>query len=57
MAKKILILEASTTVQKLFKKTLDSKQYSIRFESDAKEIFTALSDFNPDLFLLNCNIT
>ena len=56
MAKKILILESSATMQKLFKNTLDSKQYSIRFESDAKEIFAALNDFNPELFLLNCNI-
>ena len=57
MAKKILILESSATMQKLFTKTLDSKQYSIRFESEAKEIFSALADFKPDLFLLNCNIT
>lgn len=57
MAKKILILESSATMQKLFTKTLDSKQYSIRFESEAKDIFSALADFKPDLFLLNCNIT
>ena len=57
MAKKILILESSATMQKLFTKTLDSKQYSIKFESEAKDIFTSLADFNPDLFLLNCNIS
>ena len=56
MAKKILILESSATMQKLFSKTLDSKQYSIRFESEANDIFTSLIDFNPELFLLNCNI-
>ena len=56
MTKKILILESSATMQKLFSKTLDSKQYSIRFESEAKDIFTSLTDFNPELFLLNCNI-
>ncbi len=57
MAKKILILESSATMQKLFTKTLDSKQYSIKFESEAKDIFTSLADFTPDLFLLNCNIS
>ena len=57
MAKKILILESSATMQKLFTKTLDSKQYSIKFESEAKNIFSSLSEISPDLFLLNCNIT
>ena len=57
MAKKILILESSATMQKLFTKTLDSKQYSIKFESEAKDIFSSLSEISPDLFLLNCNIT
>lgn len=57
MAKKILILESSATMQKLFTKTLDSKQYSIKFESEAKDIFSSLADFTPDLFLLNCNIS
>lgn len=56
MAKKILILESSATIQKLFTKTLDSKEYSIRFEKEPKNIFTAISDFNPELFLLNHNI-
>ena len=31
MAKKILILESSATMQKLFTKMLDSKEYSIKF--------------------------
>ncbi len=57
MAKKILILESSATMQKLFTKTLDSKEYSIKFESEAKDIFTKLTETAPDLFLLNCNIT
>ena len=56
MAKKILILEASSTMQKIFTNTLDSKQYTIRFEAEAKAVFSALSDFCPDLFLLNCDI-
>lgn len=57
MPKKILILESSATMQKLFTKTLDSKQYSLKFESEAKNIFTSLAEISPDLFLLNCNIT
>ena len=57
MAKKILILESSATMQKLFTTTLDSKQYSIKFESEAKDIFSSLAEISPDLFLLNCNIT
>ena len=57
MAKKILILETSSTMQKLFTQSLDSKQYSLRFESDSSEVFSALSDFSPDIFLLNCNTT
>ena len=56
MAKKILILESSATMQKLFTKNLDSRKYSIRFEADSKEIFSTLTDFCPDLFLINCNI-
>ena len=57
MAKKILILESSVTMQKLFTKTLDAKQYSIKFVVDSKEVFSTLLDFQPELFLLNCNIT
>ena len=57
MAKKILILESSATMQKLFSEKLDSKKYTIKFETESKEIFTTLNDFCPDLFLLNCNIS
>ena len=56
MPKKILILETSVTVQKLFSKTLDSKKYSLKFETDAKKVFSALSDFEPELLLINCDI-
>ena len=48
MAKKILILEASSTMQKIFTNTLDSKQYTIRFEAEAKAVLSALIDFCPD---------
>ena len=57
MSKKILILETSSTLQKLFTKNLNTKDYSIKFEEDAKKVFETLSDFQPDLFLLNCDIT
>ena len=56
MAKKILILESSSTVQKLFTKNLDSKKYSLKFVKEAKTVFFALFDFQPELFLLNCDI-
>ena len=56
MPKKILILETSVTVQKLFSKILDSKKYSLKFETDAKKVFSALSDFEPELLLINCDI-
>lgn len=57
MAKKILVLETSATMQKLFRKNLDSKKYSLQFESNTKNIFSALIEARPELFLLNCNIS
>ena len=57
MSKKILILETSLTLQKLFTKSLNSKDYLVKFEEDANKVFTSLSDFKPDLFLLNCDIS
>ena len=56
MAKKVLILESSTTIQTLFSKSLDSKKYSLKFEADGDKVFTALLDFKPDIFLINCDI-
>ena len=56
MSKKILILESSVTIQKLFTKTLDGKKYSIKFEVDSKKVFSTLVEFEPDLFLINCDI-
>ncbi|MCR5288553.1 MAG: guanylate cyclase [Treponema sp.] len=55
MSKKILILETSATIQKLFTNTLDSQEYAITFENNEKNIFTTISDLMPDLFLINCN--
>ena len=56
MAKKILILENSSTIQKLFTKTLESGKFTVNFSKKAKEVFNLLLDFNPDLFLLNSDI-
>ena len=56
MSKKILILETSVTLQKLFTTTLDGDDYNIQFASNGKEALYALFDFLPDLFLVNCDI-
>jgi len=56
MGKKILILETSTTLQKIFAKILSGDAYSLRFVSNGREAFSALFDFQPDLFLLNSGI-
>ena len=56
MAKKLLILETSVTVQKLFTKALDSKKYSIQFETEPKNILTTLLKNKPDALLINCDI-
>ncbi len=57
MAKKILILETSETMQKLFTASLDSKEFKIKFEDDAKNFFYTFLDFKPEIFLVNCDIT
>ncbi|MCR4822449.1 MAG: guanylate cyclase [Treponema sp.] len=56
MSKKILILETSVTLQKLFTTTLDSDAYSISFVNKGKDAIYALFDVQPDLFLVNCDI-
>ena len=56
MSKKILILETSVTLQKLFTTTLDSDDYTIQFVSDGKEAVYRLFDVQPDLFLVNTEI-
>lgn len=56
MAKKILILENSVTMQKVFTKTLDSEKFTIKFLKNGKDVFNLLLDNNPDLLLINCNI-
>ncbi len=56
MSKKILILETSVTLQKLFTTSLDSDAYSISFVNNGKNAIYALFDFQPDLFLVNCDL-
>ena len=56
MAKKILILETSVTLQKLFTTTLDSDDYTIQFVNNGKNAISKLFEVLPDLFLLNSNI-
>lgn len=57
MSKKILILETSVTLQKLFTTTLDSDDYQIQFINDGKAAIYTLFEYQPDLFLVNCDIT
>ena len=56
MSKKILILETSVTVQKLFTTSLDSDDYSIQFVNDGKKALYELFDFQPNLLLVNSAI-
>ncbi|WP_407429467.1 adenylate/guanylate cyclase domain-containing protein [Treponema sp.] len=56
MAKKILILETSVTLQKLFTTTLEGDDYSIQFANNGKEAVYSLFEFQPDIFLANCDI-
>ena len=56
MSKKILILETSVTLQKLFTTTLDSDDYQIQFINDGKSAIYTLFEYQPDLFLVNCDI-
>ncbi|MBO7485158.1 MAG: guanylate cyclase [Spirochaetaceae bacterium] len=56
MSKKILILETSVTLQKLFTTTLDSDDYTVQFVTNGKEAVYKLFEFQPDLFLLNSDI-
>lgn len=56
MAKKILILENSVTMQKVFTKNLDSDKFTIKFVKKGKDVFNLLLDQIPDLLLINSNI-
>ena len=52
MSKKILVLENSVTLQKLFTTTL-SDEHTVQFIGDGKEALYRLFEFVPDIFLLN----
>ena len=52
MSKKILVLEPSSTIQKLFINSLDD-DYSLVFITDTREAITKLLETIPDIFLLN----
>ena len=56
MSKKLLILETSVTLQKLFTTTLDSDDYTIQFVNDGKAAIYALFENPCDVFLVNCDI-
>ncbi|MBQ6782326.1 MAG: guanylate cyclase [Treponema sp.] len=56
MAKTILILETSATLQKIFTETLDKEQYTLEFVTDGRKALYYLFEFPPDLFLLNFDI-
>ena len=56
MSKKILILETSVTLQKLFTTTLDSDDYQLQFINDGKAAIYTLLEEQPDLFLVNTDI-
>ncbi len=53
MSKKILVLESSVTLQKIFTTTLDSDDYTVQYVNDGREAVYQLLDFCPDLFLVN----
>ena len=53
MSKKILVLESSVTIQKLFTTTLDSDEYTVQFIGDGKAVVYQLFESLPDLLLLN----
>ena len=54
MSKKILVLETSVTLQKLFTTTL-SDEHTVQFIGDGKDALYRLFEFVPDLFLLNAD--
>ena len=56
MEKRILILETSETLKKIFTDTLNKNDYSVQFISDGKKAIYYLFEFQPELFLLNCDI-
>lgn len=56
MSKKILILETSVTVQKLFTTTLDTDEYNFQFVNNGKDFIFKTFDFIPDIVLINAEL-
>nr|MCR5605971.1 hypothetical protein [Treponema sp.] len=56
MNKKILILEPSVTVQKLFITMLDRNVYDLKFTSEAIDLITLMFDYEPDIVLINAEL-
>ncbi len=52
MRKKILVVENSSTVQRIFKKTFEDDA-AMRFETDLGNLVDSLFDFMPNILLLN----
>ncbi len=57
MSKKILIFEASVTIQKLFTTTLDADDYNFQFMNNSKDFIFKIFDFIPDIVLLNTELS
>ncbi len=55
MSKKILIIENSLTLQKVFTKTLDNDEFNIKFENKIENLVDSVFDFIPDILLVNSN--
>lgn len=55
MSKRILILENSLTLQKVFTKTLDNDDFNIKFENKLENLIDSIFDFIPDILLVNSN--
>ena len=56
MARKLLIIEPSITVQKVFSTTLRKSDYSIEFIQDSREGLDQVFEFQPDVVLVNAEL-
>lgn len=56
MSKKILIIESSSTIKKLFTTVLDPADYNLEFCPDCKEAIFKIFSFSPDLILVNAEL-
>ena len=56
MARKLLIIEPSITVQKVFSTTLRKSDYSIEFIQNSREGLDQVFEFQPDVVLVNAEL-